>query len=278
MLRVLFVFSIFLISNNVFGQADIYLDFTGGYSFIPQFQSVEELILTGPIGNPSIKFREEYKVKPGFNIEAGLDKKITGRFSINLGIGLSKYQFKRESNLEFVDNDETDDLDSIGQTGNPIGDYYGTQPGDIRFFDLNSNLGLDSIANAENNPGETKILYVAIPLRLQYSIIPDKLKIGIGATNYFVAYSSQIMAIIDLKTQPFVQKEYNDKSSNGLNNYQLSGDITIEYGIFKGLWIKAGYKNSFSAIYDKPQPSNYPTIANDKAKYRTVLIGLKYII
>ena len=277
--RFLIAIPILLISNSIFGQADFYIDFTGAYSFIPKYEHVDELIFTDIFGNSStVKFTEEYKVKPGFNIEVGLDKNIKNRFSLNSGIGFSYYQFKRESNLEFIENNETVDIHPIGQTGEPIGNYYGTQPGDIRFQDIDTNLGDDSTVIGNPNYGKTKILYLAIPLRLHYSIVPDKFKIGIGLTNYFVAYSSQIKTTLDFETQPISQKEYNDKSSNGLNNYQLAGEISLEYKIFKGLWIKTGYKNSFSSIYDKPQPSDYPTLKNDKAKYRTVLIVVKYII
>src|SRR5690554_272954 len=190
--RSLILFSILLISKGVFGQADFYIDFTGAYSFIPKYEHVDELIFTDIFGNPStVKFTEEYKVKPGFNIEVGLDKNIKNRFSVNSGIGFSYYQFKRESNLKFVENNETVDNHSIGQTGEPIANYYGTQPGDIRFQDIDTNLGNDSTVIGNPNYGKTKILYLAIPLRLHYSIVFDKFKIGIGLTNYFVAYSSQ---------------------------------------------------------------------------------------
>jgi hypothetical protein len=299
--RFLILFSILLISKGVFGQADFYIDFTGAYSFIPKYEHVDELIFTDIFGNPStVKFTEEYIVKPGFNIEVGLDKYIKDRFSVNSGIGFSYYQYKRETNLEFIENNETDEIHSTGQTGEPIGDYYGTQPGDVRFQDVETDIGNDNTVIGNPNYGKTKILYLAIPLRLHYSIVPDKFKIGIGLTNYFVAFSSQIRQTMEYTidnntnttgtiedrwntqiadySRTFKVVEYNDKSSNGLSNYQLTGEITLEYKIFKGLWIKTGYKNSFLSIYDKPQPSDYITIKNDKAKYRTVLIGLKYII
>ncbi|MBN2486324.1 MAG: outer membrane beta-barrel protein [Bacteroidales bacterium] len=277
--RVLIVISVLLVSNSIFGQADFYFDFIGAYSFIPKFEHVDELIFADIFGNPSkVKITEEYKVKPGFTIEVGFDKNIKNRISINSGIGFLYYQFKRESKLEFVENNITFDIYSNVQPGNPIGDYYGTQPGGIRFQDINTDLGDDSTVIGNSNTGETKILYLAIPVRLNYTLVPDKLKIGVGLNNYFVAYSSQIKTTLDFETQPISQKEYNDKSSNGLNNYQLTGEITLEYMIFKGLWVKAGYINNFSTIYDKLQPTDYPTIKNDKAKYRTVLIGLKYII
>lgn len=275
--RVLFSIIIFLIPKLIFGQIGFYMDLSGTYPFIPKVEHTDKTDFTDIFGNPAtIKLTEQYKVKPGLRIEMGFDKNVINKFSINSGIGLSFYQYKRESKLDFVDNNETGDIGYPVQPGLPFGTFWGYQPGDIHFQDIDTDLGDDRTVIGNPNFGETKILYLAIPVRFQYSLVPDKLKIGIGVTNYFVAYSSQIKTMIDVETQPYTQKEYNDKSSNGLNNYQLAGDITMEYNIFKGFWIKAGYGNSFSSIYDKPQPSDYQSTINDKAKYRTVLIGLKY--
>jgi hypothetical protein len=93
----------------------------GAYSFIPKYEHVDELIFTDIFGNPStVKFTEEYIVKPGFNIEVGLDKYIKDRFSVNSGIGFSYYQYKRETNLEFIENNEQMKFIPLGKQENQL--------------------------------------------------------------------------------------------------------------------------------------------------------------
>ena len=275
--RILFSIMILLISSKIFGQVDFYLDFSGTYPFIPKMEQIVEPSYTDPSGNiTNIKFTEDFKVKPGFNLEFGFGKKIINRISFNSGIGFSFYQFKRESKVDFTWNNKTYG-NSFGQSGETIGIFYGMPPGDVRFQNINSDSNVDATMESNSNFGKTKILYLAIPLRIQYSLVPDRFKIGIGVVNYFVTTSSQINRMIDRGTYPISQKEYNDKSSNGLNNYQLNGNFCLEYRLFRGIWIKSGYNHGFMTVYNMPQESEYP-VPSGKAKYRTFDVGLKYIL
>jgi hypothetical protein len=117
-------------------------------------------------------------------------------------------------------------------------------------------------------------LYLAIPVKVQYSFIPNRLKAGIGFTSYLVAFSGQIRDYYHFQTESI--EEYNDTSGNGLNNYQLNGVISMEYRIFKSIWIQAGYNHGFLSIYDKQPETANPSSINKYAKYRTVEVGLKY--
>ncbi|NJN28342.1 MAG: hypothetical protein HC819_21410 [Cyclobacteriaceae bacterium] len=275
--RVLITLAILLIPDFIFGQVDFYMDLSGSYSFIPKKEFVDDFNITDTYGNPyTLKYTEEYKVKPGLSVEAGFNKTLNHRFSINSGIGISLFQFKRESTVRFIEQEESGANGSIGQSGS-IGDDYVFQPGEIKYQYIDD-LPNETPVMVNSKVGKTKILYLAIPIRFQYAIVPERLKIGLGLINYFVAYSSQIKTTMDFDTVPISEIEYDDKTSNGFNNYLLAGDITVEGKILKGLWIKTGFTNSFSSIFDKPQTFDYPSTINHDAKYRTVSIGLKYII
>ena len=273
---ILFSGIILLISHGLFGQTDFYLGFSGTYSFIPKTEIIDNSSFTDPFGNfTSIKLTESFDVDPGFNLDFGFSRQFIDKFSINSGCGFSFISYKRESRLDLIEDDVTINLNE--QSGIPIQDFYGIQLGDIRFQDINSDFN-DTIVSGNPNYGKTKILYLVLPVKIQYSILPDRFKIGIGVTNYFIAYSSQIKSIIDYETLPISYKEYNDKSSDGLNNYQLNGTFSLEYKVFKGIWIQTSYNHGFLSIYDKRPQSNYPSVNVGKEKYRTIELGLKYVL
>lgn len=275
--RFLLLITVFLASNQIYAQTDFYFDFSGTYSFIPKTELINDAIFTYPVViAPTLKITESYDVKPGFNLGFGFNKTIIDRFSISSGIGFAYYSFKKEVRMDLEDNNQ---VAFETKPGVPIGSYFGhVETGDIQFQDLDPEL-TDRVTIATPDYGMTRIVYLSIPVRFYYSIIPDRFRIGLGVTNYLVAYSSQITMVTDFQTHDFSQKEYNDESSNGLSNYQLNGDLSLEYRVFKGLWVRSSYSHGFFSIFDQPQQNTYyQQTGNKNAKYRTVELGLKYTL
>jgi len=262
---------ILLLSIKIFGQTDFYFSFSGTYAFIPGMEFNDGSSFTDPFGqNVSTVYTESYNVKPGLTLETGINKKIINRFAINTAIGFSFCQFKKEVKIDFIDNSAL-----VYMPGMPYNYYYGIQPGDFRFQDL-SPENQDSVTIGNPNLGKTKVLYLSIPVKVHYSFLSDRCRMGIGITNDLVVYSCQVKNLVESDGDTFILREYKDKSSNGLNNYQLNGVVSLEYKIFRGIRIEATYSHGFLMIYDKQLNSNYPPPLNNNAKYRTVGIGLKY--
>ena len=275
--RIVIISCLLFFSFKLFGQGKLYFELSGNLTFIPGMEQVDENSFTDIFGNSvSTRITEEFETKPGFSLESGYDICLGEKFILSPGIGFSYHQFKRVLRLEFLDTNESLDGNLLTGTGNPVADYFGTLPGDVKFRDLNAGTE-DSVSFADSNNGETKILYLAIPFNLSYRLIPDRLNVGIGFTNYFITWSSQVKSFMDINPEGgFIQKEYEDTSSDGLTNFLAGGHASVELRIIEGLWLHTSYKQVFFAIYDKAGPIDYPNFRNEKASYRSMSLGLKY--
>jgi hypothetical protein len=274
-IRMFFVLS--LVTISAYGQTQYSVELSASKPFIPG-NTVVIVPLIPSIGGVSqtLDLTESFKTQTGLSLNVGIDIPIRQRFDLFTGLGFSLRSFQREINLT-QNNSSSVNIGTIGSsTGMPIGGYFGPQPGDVVFIDSGFN---DSFVVTSPNEGKTNIWYLSIPVKVQYSIIPDQFRIGLGVTNYLIAYSTQIRSYVGA-TRPVTITEYKDTSSNGLNNYQLNGTISPEYRVFKNVWVQASYGHGFLSVFDKPQTQmhGYPVVDKGKAKYRAVEVGLKYVL
>lgn len=261
--KILLLGIILLISNKIIGQTEYYVDFSGAYSFIPRTEKNGNTLSMNHFGLFTTTIStESFDVNPGFNIGLGFTRQLTHKFLFNSGIGFSFFQYNKKLSVDFIENIVTFESNQYyAQPGLPVAYFYG-------FRYINPVYNVAGAIEKPNNV-KTKILYLVIPVKIQYSFLPDKFNIGMGVTNYFIAYSSQISQV-----KSFTQ--FNDKSNSGLNNYQLNGNISFEYRISKALWIQTSYDHGFSRIYDKSEQSDYPSQSIGDTKYRTVELGVKF--
>jgi hypothetical protein len=277
--KILILGIIVLLSQKIYGQTEFYFGFSGNYSFIPDIEHVNLVpVLLPGIGitpHPTYSLKESYDVKPGFTVNFGFNRHLFRKFSLNSGVGFVYHQYKKESTLSITNNNITQPIGGV--TGLPFGFFYGTEPGDVRITDPDFSFENPVIAETPDL-GNTRILYLSLPVMIYYFLIPEKLNVGLGVTNYFVAHSSQIRYNLDYGTQPSSLKKFNDKSSDGLNNYQLNGNLTLEYSLFKGIRIHTAFSPGFLSIYDQRPETVYPSVMTGKAKYNTIELGIKYIL
>lgn len=269
--RILFSVAMLLISKEIFGQSGFYVGLSGTYSFIPKTEIIENILLPNLLNYATqAKITKNFDVKPGFNIGLGYNKQLIEKFSISAGAEASFIRYQRVLSVEPL---ERTTANPEVNNGVSVGSFYSAQPGGIYYEDIDFDSNDNATVFDNSNDGKTKILYLAIPVKIHYSLIPKRFKIGIGVTNNFIVYSSQLKSLFIFSDPRYVtQQDYNDKSGVGLRNYQLNGSFSLEYRVLQDIWIQADYDHGFLSIYD----NRGEYTATNKARYRTVELGLKY--
>ena len=245
----LFLSIVFAMWCKAYGQTNFYVELSGNYSLISKSEYVD--YLSTPIGAIPLKMpfgiTENYDGKVGGDLGFGFDKKVQDRVWVNSGLGLSYHQFKKKTKVNAINPLE----------GTKFSDMIAIEDLQIKEQDLEG-----------NNLGDTKALYASVPVRVKYEVVPNLFRVGVGVTNYFMLYSNQTKLDIAITEKGPVINEYKNTSKNDFNNYQLNGNIQLEYKIVKSFWLQANYNHGFFNIYDDSQKSI--------SKYRTITLGLKY--
>jgi len=264
------IFVFLIIHSYAFCQNKYYLEASTNYSLIPTL--TETLKITIPV--PSTGFshvytnpttiKESYASKFGFDIQGGIIKKLSNKFELDAGIGVSMVNYHKK--IEIISNYENVEVPSINETVQTnIETIYGFSQ--IHSFDsilINSSDRYELWGEDLGKIGKTKIYYLSFPINVSYQIINYKLTIGTGLSPSIIIYSSEIKINDDLT--PDVIK--NDKTSDGLANLVLSTNIHLQYHIFSTFWIKSEFQQGVSDIYDE----------GSNAKYRLVKFGVKYYL
>ncbi|MBV7441039.1 outer membrane beta-barrel protein [Weeksellaceae bacterium TAE3-ERU29] len=242
----LFLSVMLMFFSRSYGQTNFYVESSGNYSFISKSEYVDFLLAyIGDLNNPTKKtfeVTENYDAKVGFDLGFGFNKKIQNRIWLNLGLGWSYHEFKKKRDL------------------------IGIRPSK-GYEDMSVN------AEEEYLNGDIKTIYASVPVLIKYEIIPELFRVGVGVTNYFIVSSKEIkkQAVVnEIMTIGYDKTflRYYFTSNNVFNNYQLNGDIQMEYKIAKSFWLQANYNHGFLNIYDDSQKST--------SKYRTIALGLRY--
>lgn len=222
-------------------QTKFFLDVSGNYSISQDIGQTYRLF-TSPYLSGNYLVSEHFESKPGLDFNVGISKNIYRKFNLTIGIGISAVQFKKTFDIDYSSNLYPTIIFPLG----PKPDYnrFGTSGGQDKF-------------------GQVEIMYVTVPIEIQYPVT-DKLVLAAGIKNSIITYSSQI------KQDLYYGKLYTDKSSDGLANNLISGDIGLQYKLFKRLWLSTSYNHYFTAAYDEKE-----RMAGD-LKYKTFRLGLKY--
>ncbi|HRW63812.1 MAG TPA: outer membrane beta-barrel protein [Bacteroidales bacterium] len=211
---------------------------------------------TGYVISPG--FKESYDAKTGIKLSGQVKFNLANNLSIGTGLNFNLIRFKR--NIEIV-NPYADLIENVVVVdsnliiGSPIG-YIG----------LNEIL---SSGDQNDDVGKTNILYTEIPIYLNYSLFNQKVSLAIGLTASFLTYSSVYIYDVDntyLYSFPEVVK---DKTSDGLSNLMWSGNIEIEYLVFRNIGAKLSYTRSFNSVYDEDEIYGNP-------KYNLFTLGVSY--
>lgn len=275
-LKIQLLILVLLLSSRGFGQVKFSVDFLGTYSFIRVTDSPSSSPSSIPVNSGYFVSTigpittQSFESRPGLNINFGVTKQVRDRICINSGLGLSFIQFRREVKYNYPKYD----FFSALQSDSLISGTYGLN-GQLQFTPGVPDLSDDPIASGNPNIGKTKMLYLSIPLRIQYSVVPDKFAVGIGVINYFVAYASEIKTRYAAVSQVVQLQEYSDRSGDGYSNYLLGGILLMEYKLFKGIWAQLSYNHTFSRIYDA-ENDPMSTESRVRASYRTVGLGVSY--
>lgn len=258
-----------LCTQTAKAQVKFYADFTTDFSSIPETLSVLEPTTQPYTGFQSIDYqatiKESFNVRPGFTVNFGIAAPLTEKFQARIGIGSTFRNYKRNVAVEYPNTLYHYPIEN-GIYGSP---YLGPlDQGDQSF-----------VFNPTPRVGETRLLYVTIPVQIQYSLLSDRLAIGLGITNYLLAYSSQVAYQLKYQYSPsdysegsmdLLMEEYTDKSGTGLGNYLISSDLFVRYKLIKQMGITLSYQHGLSDIYHST------TDFESEAKYRSISFGLSY--
>lgn len=214
---------------------------------------------TGYITTPGIK--ENYSENLGGKLGGQMQLNITNNLSISTGLRFNLIRFKRNdkminptlnlSDRTFLVDSSFINIyspDTSGLIITPVVSYT---------FDQDKDLGKSSI------------LYTEIPIHINYAFLNQKLFVKIGINVAFLTYSEIYKYSVDESyffSMPTVEK---DKSSDGLTNLMWSGNIGIEYVVYKNIGLNLNYSRSFNSIYDEDASVGKP-------KYNIFSVGLSY--
>ncbi len=255
--------SIIIISG--FGQVKFFVEASANYSIIKKIVKSNDY---NPQYSPSSgyssyfitwsKLIENYDSKPGFDIFIGLQKNISQKFNMESGFGLSMINYKKEDETIFNNYTPNNPFNISSYGGISVGQPFGP----ISFRG-------NSLQNI-NKLGNTSILYLTIPINLNYLIVKNKLSFGLGLSPLVIIHSIQYRYYYGVDDGYF--KYGKQTTSDGLTNFVLGVNLKIEYSILKKMWITAKYQHAFSPIYDKGA-----RFAGD-AKVRLIKLGLRYYL
>jgi len=259
MKKLLLLYFVILSTLNVNAQKASYsIDLDFHYPYIASSEQNYEYYpsSTGYIIVPG--FKETYDAKTGIKLSGQVKFKLANNISIGTGINFNLIRFKRNVEIMYPYPDLEEGvfaIDSSVVIGSPIG-YIGIN--DIQ------------LSGGQNDDiGKTSILYTEIPIYLNYSLFNQKVSIGIGLTASFLTYSSVYIYDVDnsyLYSFPEVKK---DKTSDGLTNLMWSGNIEVEYLVFRNIGAKLSYSRSFNSVYDTDESYGTP-------KYNLFTLGVSY--
>ena len=155
------------------------------------------------IFNTYALMNEDYAVnftnRLGFNVYAGLNGKVFNHFIVETGMAFNYRAFTKKVELPvFYGNTTTW---PTNETPTPPATYnYDLaamselmfSSGDVSYSMLSETPAITNTASAQSDNGQTRIGYLSVPIRLYYSLFSDKLRIGVGVVNAFVAFSSEV--------------------------------------------------------------------------------------
>lgn len=259
----------FLCTLGLSAQTKFFLDVSGNYSLSQDFEQIHYRSFADPFMTNNFLLSEHYEPKPGIDFNVGVSKNIYKKLNLTGGIGISAIQFKRTFSVEI----QYRNPDFTGFYGNQYtyGDFPSPEDPEVIIGDeprplfdrgynwLPDNKDLDKV-------GQTEIMYVNIPLGIEYPVT-GKLILSARVKDEILTYSRQVKQGVYSGNQRGV---YSDKTSDGLSNNLLSGDIGLQYQLFKQLWLSTSYNHYFTPVYDESY-----RMAGD-LKYKTFRLGLKY--
>lgn len=255
-------------------QSKFFLEVSGNYSLsqdMEEFYNQPNPVI--PYLSNQIILSEHFEGKPGIDLNVGMNKNIYKKFNLTVGIGISAVQFKRTFSVDIQNGDPYTGMQTDLYTGffgyrylGIYDDYPYAEDPDVISDEPRAlyDRGYNWLGNSEDlaKVGQTEILYFNIPVGIQYPLT-KKLLLGMGIKNSIITYSRQVKQVDYLRV-------YTDKSSDGLSNYLLSGDVSLQYKLFKQIWLSTAYNHNFTPVYDETQ-----RMAGD-LRLKTFRLGLKY--
>ena len=286
--RIIVVFLLQFFAVTADAQVKFFVEAAANYSFIPTEIKKEQDSYQVPglwgysVIYPDHRLSAQYGGKIGANLLLGIQKALSKNINLESGVGISIISFEKKVALSYEENIDYGVGGTVGQPGQPFGILYGTSPW------LNHEEGkLNDLTTTDTNIGKTGLLYLTLPLNINYMLVNDRLAVGGGLSVSFLLGSRQLKEelIVERVQQPggvsdstslglhrIQTKEVADKSNRGLNTMNWGGQITVQYRVYKKTWAIVGFQQGFSPIYSKEEGNDWA------AKLRTVSLGLRYYL
>lgn len=200
----------------------------------------------------NVTIKEKYTSRSGFNVQANISYKLLPKVFIESGLQINVHRYNKITEIDHINND----LSNIVIIDN---DTTGFPTEDFSEYEIEN----------ENRIGDTRTIYLEIPIKIGYSFLESKLKCKLGIISSFLAYADVYQFNYEYTLNQIKIDVKKDKSADGFNNLMFSGNIELDYLLYKGLGINISYAYSFNSIYNSETSIGKP-------KYNLLSAGISY--
>ncbi|MFC2152314.1 outer membrane beta-barrel protein [Bacteroidota bacterium] len=191
---------------------------------------------------------ETYKSKSGGKLSGNINYAINSRLSIEGGLQLNLIRYQQDTYIKTIDYYEviTEAFDTIL----------------VSFFPDITTDSQSQRSSEYDKLGNTTALYTAIPIKIGYSFLKNKLMCKMGVIPSFLSYA---------ETYEFANYNQIEKntSADGFKNLVWNVSLEFEYLVYKNIGIDLNYSRSLNSIYDKDASIGVP-------KYNIFSVGISY--
>lgn len=194
-----------------------------------------------------------YTPEIGFEVQGNLVIPISGKFNLLSGVGFNYFSFQQDETIhsEWI---QTLSVDTV--QGNAAG--FPNFPGD-----------LGTLCDCYENefPSEEfddlkyhHQLYLQVPLRLEYNVVPGRLKLNAGAFAQLPLFGSikeESVALTWHESEGMTKCrfdliEHKNKSGDGIRHVQAGVSAGLSFSIFKNITLDVGIRKSLTNIFVAP--------------------------
>jgi opacity protein-like surface antigen len=251
---------LFLICCNNFllGQGvHIKFNTSVNHVLIPTTRVSVEYLLQNSSGfnSKEVILQETFNNNLGISAGGKIQYELGKKFYLETGIDLSLVRFQRKFQLVFPE--EINQYEPVN--GQSYGNHWTGRDYQSTFYEQSEKVG------------KTSILYLNIPVELGYSF-NEKFNIKSGLVIGTVPYSETYVQGLKMQNGTGYQVVLTkDRSSNGINNFNLALNAGISYKIIPKISADLNYSKYFTSIY-------YSNENAHKAKIHLFNLGFSYYL
>lgn len=277
--------TIMLWSYSAFGQVQLSIE--GGVNYVPSasnsenedreatwFVPLNDSTWLQQLRNVTYQYDKTYTPKVGFEVKGNLRFRVSDRVNVRTGIGLNFLKFEFRSSAQIL-SATLIQQDTVEATTS---------------FPFNP-LECDSIVNSlgdlgpVNNEPTQAILYLQIPITVEYAIIAEKFFIDAGAYIMTPVYANRKREYVSLHREEhagqvvceYMRVEENNTSGNSLRDLLMGVSANVSYKFANRFSVKVGVAKDVSNVFVDSDYQQSP-YSDEKFNPLRLSFGIEYFL